>query len=174
LERWGVKRENIKELVWDEEFKYDEQISFTALASRHFSGRLFKRNKTLWSSFILKTPEQKIYLGGDSGYDSHFSSIGKQHGPFDLAILECGQYDKYWPYIHMFPEQTAKAAIELKAKVLLPVHWGKFTLALHDWDEPIERLLKASEGIGLQVTTPAPGESIRLHEHYPASRWWRN
>jgi L-ascorbate metabolism protein UlaG (beta-lactamase superfamily) len=173
LERWGVAKEKIKELVWHEKFRYNEEVNFIALPARHFGGRLLKRNKSLWSSFILETADEKIYLGGDSGYDAHFSTIGNEHGPFDLAILECGQYDKYWPYIHMFPEQTVQAAIDLKAKVLLPVHWGKFTLAKHDWNEPIERLLAASEKKGLQVTTPILGESIRLQEYYPASRWWR-
>jgi L-ascorbate metabolism protein UlaG (beta-lactamase superfamily) len=173
LERWGIKPENIKELVWDQEFKFNERISFRALPARHFSGRLFKRNRTLWSSFILKTSDLNIYLGADSGYDSHFLEIGNRFGPFDLAILECGQYNKFWPYIHMFPEQTVQAALELRAKVLLPVHWGKFTLAQHNWDEPIERLLAASKIKGLQVTTPIPGETVRMPDNYPTSHWWR-
>jgi L-ascorbate metabolism protein UlaG (beta-lactamase superfamily) len=173
LEHWGVKKEQIRELLWNEEFKFNDQVGFIAKPARHFSGRLFKRNKSLWSSFILKTADQTIYLGGDSGYDTHFKAIGDQYGPFDLAILECGQYNELWPYIHMFPEQTVQAALDLKAKVLLPVHWGKFTLAQHDWDEPIERLLKASASQGLQVTTPMLGESIKLQEYYPASAWWR-
>jgi L-ascorbate metabolism protein UlaG (beta-lactamase superfamily) len=173
LERWGIEKSNIQELAWGEEFKFNAEVSFRALSARHFGGRLFKRNQTLWSSFILKTPTQKLYLGGDSGYDTHFAEIGKGYGPFDLAVLECGQYDEYWPYIHMFPEQTVQAALELKANALLPVHWGKFTLANHDWNDPIERAVKAIGASGLQLTTPMLGESIWLQEHYPASAWWR-
>lgn len=174
LERWGVQRESIKELLWDQEFCYNERIKFTALTARHFSGRLIKRNRTLWSSFVLQLGVEKIYVGGDSGYDTHFSTIGKQYGPFDLAILECGQYNKYWPYIHMFPEQTIQAAEDLGATWLLPVHWGKFTLAQHAWDEPIERLLIAKDVEGVKVTTPIPGEAIRINDYYPTSQWWRN
>jgi L-ascorbate metabolism protein UlaG (beta-lactamase superfamily) len=173
LERWGVPKADIRELVWGEKFLIKEGVSLRALPARHFSGRLFKRNQTLWSSFILRTPTRRIYLGGDSGYDNHFAQIGTQYGPFDLAVLECGQYNAYWPYIHMFPEQTVQAAIDLQARVLLPVHWGKFTLAQHDWDEPVERALAASKGAEVQLTTPLPGESVWLQDDLPTSNWWR-
>ena len=173
LERWGILRENIRELAWEEKLVIKEGFSIRALPARHFSGRLFKRNQTLWSSFILRTPTRRIYLGGDSGYDSHFARIGQQYGPFDLAVLECGQYNAYWPFIHMFPEDTVQAAIDLQAKVLLPVHWGKFTLAQHDWDEPVERALTASKGADVQLTTPMPGQSVWLQDDLPVSTWWR-
>ena len=100
-----------------------------AVTARHFSGRGLQKNKSQWSSFILTTTDKKIFLGGDSGYDSHFADIGERFGPFDLAILEDGQYNKNWKYIHMMPEETVQAAIDLKAKKLLPVHWAKFSLS---------------------------------------------
>ena len=173
LERWGIPKTSIRELAWNEKMMLKEGVSIRALTARHFSGRLFKRNKTLWSSFILRTPTRRIYLGGDSGYDSHFAEIGDKYGPFDLAVLECGQYNAYWPYIHMFPEQTVQAAMDLHARVLLPVHWGKFTLAQHDWDEPIERAMAASKGADVQLTTPLPGQSVWLQDELPVSTWWR-
>lgn len=171
LERWGIPIDKITELAWGEE-KEINGLKFLARTARHFSGRKFKRNQSLWSAFILQTPQHKLYLGGDSGYDSHFKADGEQYGPFDLAILECGQYNVHWPLIHMFPEQTVQAAIDLKAKVLLPVHWGKFTLATHDWNEPIIRAVKKAEEEGVQLSTPMMGEPLIIDQSYPSTKWY--
>ena len=171
LERWGVPAAKITELAWGEA-KAVNGLKFLARPARHFTGRLFKRNQTAWSAFILQTPAHKLYLGGDSGYDTHFKQDGEKYGPFDLAILECGQYNVNWPLIHMFPEQTVQAAIDLKAKALLPVHWGKFTLALHDWNEPVMRAVKKAEELNLKITTPMLGEAIVLDQEYPVKSWY--
>jgi L-ascorbate metabolism protein UlaG (beta-lactamase superfamily) len=130
------------------------------------------RNQTLWTSFVLTSDDCNLFVGGDSGYDTHFKNIGDKFGPFDLAILECGQYHPYWPYIHMMPEQTAQAAIDLKAKVLLPVHWSKFTLALHPWNDPIIRVVKKASELNLAITTPMLGEKIVVGSIYPHQAWW--
>lgn len=171
LEHWGFDKKNIHELDWWENFT-DKEISLTAAPGRHFSGRGIKRGQSLWSSFILKTKNYNLFLGGDSGYDSHFKTIGEKYGPFDLAILESGQYNKSWPNIHMMPEETVEASAELKAKVLLPVHWGKFSLAMHAWDEPIQRVLKKAEEIKVQVATPKIGEAFVIGEALPKEKWW--
>jgi L-ascorbate metabolism protein UlaG (beta-lactamase superfamily) len=113
-----------------------------------------------------------FFLGGDSGYGAHFKAIGDQFGPFDIAVLECGQYGQYWPDIHMTPEETVSAAGDLGAKLLLPVHWGKFSLALHPWDEPVRRCVKAAKAVGLSVTTPLIGEPVMLNSSPPQQAWW--
>jgi L-ascorbate metabolism protein UlaG (beta-lactamase superfamily) len=174
LEYWGIPADRITELDWWEETTLKNDCRITATPARHFSGRSLKRAQSLWSSFVLQSPRYKFYLGGDSGFDNHFEEIGRRFGPFDLAILECGQYHPYWKHIHMAPEEVADAAVALGAKKLLPVHWGKFVLALHPWDEPIERLLKAAEGKPFEVLTPMIGEAL-----LPTSgktydkKWWR-
>ncbi|MCX2477601.1 MBL fold metallo-hydrolase [Pedobacter sp. MC2016-15] len=173
LERWGVAPENITELCWSESTSL-LGLTFTAAPARHFSGRKFKRGQTLWSSFVIQTPVYKLFLGGDSGYEDHFKKIGEEYGPFDLAILECGQYNAFWPYIHMFPEQVVLAAKDLKAQLLLPVHWAKFSLALHNWDDSIRRVVKSAEEQHQHITTPLLGETILLGAKYPSSKWWLN
>lgn len=180
LQHWGYDKAKINELDWDEHISIDSILNFTAQPARHFSGRGLKRNQTFWSSFVLKTPTHNLFLGGDSGYDTHFKEIGEKHGPFDLAILECGQYNAYWKYIHTMPEQTAQAAIELKTKVLLPVHWGKFTLALHPWYEPIERVTKKAAELNQPIITPMIGQSILIPtaaDHFDEAintkKWWQ-
>ena len=170
---WGFDENIITEMDWWQTKELTDDINLTAVPARHFSGRSLKRYKTLWSSFILKTTSYNLYLGGDSGYDFHFKEIGEKYGPFNIAILESGQYNTAWPLIHMMPEQTVRAAMDLKTKVLLPVHWGKFTLALHPWDEPVQRVLKAAAKVNLKVATPMIGEPVILDEVYPDKEWWK-
>ena len=150
----------------------EEDISLTSAPARHFSGRGIKRGQTLWSSFILKAKDHNLYLGGDSGYDSHFKEIGDKYGPFDIAILEAGQYNTMWPLIHMMPEETVQAAVDLKAKSLLPVHWGKFSLALHAWDEPIKRVTKKAQSLNMNLYTPKIGQPLILRNGFKTENWW--
>jgi len=173
FEYWGIDMNKVTELDWYESADKIDGIKITAAPARHFSGRDFKRAKTLWSSFILKTKNHAIYMGADSGYDVHFKEIGEKHGPFDLAILESGQYNEAWKSIHMMPEETVQASIDVKAKTLLPVHWGKFSLSLHPWNEPIERVMKKAEELKVEVTTPLIGEPLILGESHLTKMWWR-
>jgi L-ascorbate metabolism protein UlaG (beta-lactamase superfamily) len=173
LEYWGIEQEKIIEFDWWEKQTFVHGLEITATPARHFSGRLFKRNQSLWSSFVLKTESHSIFIGGDSGYDSAFKTIGDQFGPFDLAILECGQYNKQWPFIHMSPEETVQASIDLKARAFMPAHWGKFTLALHPWNEPVERALKKANELNATMVTPRIGEALMLDNQLPVMRWWQ-
>jgi L-ascorbate metabolism protein UlaG (beta-lactamase superfamily) len=172
LERWGISPESITEFDWWESKKIFDDVEIVAAPARHFSGRGFARYKTLWSSFILKTSNYNLYLGGDSGYDTHFKTIGEKYGPFDLALLECGQYNEGWPLIHMMPEEVVQASIDLQAKVLMPVHWSKFQLSIHTWNEPIERVSKEAEKKNIKLTTPVIGQSIIIGSNYPNEKWW--
>ncbi len=172
LKYWGIGADRITSFDWWDSAVTPEGFKLTAAPARHFSGRSFVRNKTLWSSFILKMDEYSIFIGGDSGYDTHFKSIGEEFGPFDMALLESGQYNPLWPYIHLMPEETVSAAVDLKAKLLLPVHWGKFALSFHNWDEPVERVLAAAKKQNLHVATPMIGEPVIIGESCPETRWW--
>ena len=177
LRYWGIDPAIISEFDWwdSKQITGDtatSSVEIIAAPARHFSGRSFTRNKTLWSSFILKPGDYSIYIGADSGYDSHFKTIGEKYGPFDIAMLESGQYNEWWPYIHMMPEQTVQAAIDLKAKVLMPVHWGKFALGLHPWDEPIKRVVVKANELNVKLATPMIGQPVILDSSYPNEQWW--
>ena len=172
FERWKFDLSQIHEMDWHEEIDLKNGFTINSLPSRHFSGRGLKRNQALWNSFVLKTPNKKIYIGGDSGYDAFFKAIGEKFGPFDLAILECGQYNKNWKYIHMMPEETIQASKDLNAKVLLPVHWGKFPLALHDWDEPIIRAEKEAKLQNVVLAHPMIGEILDFENLGNTKKWW--
>lgn len=174
LLHWGVPKEKIREFDWWENAQILDGIDLTCTPARHFSGRGFSRNKTLWASFVVRTGGLTIFIGGDSGYDQSFKKIGEAFGPFDIAMLECGQYDAQWPFIHMLPEQTVQASIDLKASVLLPVHWGKFTLALHPWRDPIRRATQEAEKRNVTMTTPLIGEPIYFGGELPSTKWWEH
>lgn len=171
LESWGYDSSVISEGDWEERFELDSGISLTVLPARHFSGRSFKRNQTLWASYALKTPKHNLYLGGDGGYGKHFKEIGEKYGPFDLVILENGQYNEDWRYIHMMPEETYQAANDLKAKKLLAVHSAKYVLSKHSWNEPLKRL-SAIDQQQIMIT-PMIGEKVNLsNQKQVFGKWW--
>ncbi|HOB11612.1 MAG TPA: MBL fold metallo-hydrolase [Syntrophomonadaceae bacterium] len=174
LERWGIPPAKINECDWWEEVEYGS-LRFTCTPARHFSGRtLNSRNSTLWCSWVIIGPDARVFFSGDGGYGSHFKQIGDKYGPFDLTLMECGQYDKLWSAIHMTPEQTVEAHIDVRGKVLLPIHWAAFTLALHSWTDPIERVTQAAAVKNQQVTTPHIGQPVIIGDpDYPCSVWWR-
>ncbi|WP_143306386.1 MBL fold metallo-hydrolase [Chitinophaga vietnamensis] len=172
LERLKIPPGRIIELDWWEKAVHSPEIKLTATPARHNSGRGLTNNKTLWASFVLEIHGYKIFVGGDSGYANHFKEIGKQFGSFDLAALECGQYGNNWPDIHMSPEQMAMAAADLKSKILLPVHWGRFSLALHPWQEPILRLEKALQYTVIKILHPVIGKRTPISGQLPTNKWW--
>lgn len=138
FEYWGFNKEQIVELDWYEDGNLDSGFLIHCLPARHFSGRGLNANQSLWASFLLETPSRQIYIGGDGGYDTHFAEIGERFPDIDLAILENGQYNEEWKYIHLMPQYMAQAAKDLKAKRFLTVHHSKYALAKHRWDEPLK------------------------------------
>lgn len=173
FEKWGFDTAKIIEKDWNERVTISDSLHLYTAPARHFSGRGLIRNNTLWLSFILQTPELKIYMGGDSGYSTHFAEIGDRFGEFDLAILDNGQYNVAWQAIHMLPEEVLKATQELKAKRLFPVHSSKFALAHHPWNEPLARITELNRAFDIPLVTPIIGEPVNLKdEKQPFKQWW--
>ena len=164
FEYWGFDRERIVELDWDDEVRLDSGFVVYCLPARHFSGRGLAANKTLWASFLLETPSRKIYLAGDGGYDTHFARIGERFPGIDLAILENGQYNEGWKYIHLMPDYLERAALDVKAKKVMTVHHSKYALAYHRWDEPLRNELDMAKNDSLHVLIPRIGEVVRWGE----------
>jgi len=159
LLRWGVPKSKIVELDWGEGSNEVKNLKLFATPSRHFSGRAgVDKDKTLWCSWVIKSKNHSVFFCGDSGYGDHFKKIGQEHGPFDLTMMECGQYNEGWPFIHMNPEESVRAHIDLNGIAMLPIHWSKFKLSLHPWQEPIERAKKEAERLGVKILNPMPGE----------------
>ena len=170
---WGVPPGKIVELDWWQEYRLDQNLMIAATPAQHFSGRgITDRNKTLWASWVIKTPSHNLFFSGDSGYFSGFKQIGAKYGPFDMTFVECGAYGEGWPKVHMFPEQTVQAHLDLKGIVLHPIHWGTFNLALHPWYEPMVRLTAAANFKDVKIATPVVGETTVYSNIIPAARWW--
>ena len=171
--QWGYATETVHAGDWFTEIAMDADLTVHTVPARHYSGRLLSKNRTLWVGFVLETADRRILFGGDSGYGEHIGKIGERFGSFDLAVLDMGQYDDRWRYIHMTPEEAARSTEELNARALLPAHVGKFTIARHAWDEPFDRVIEASQGKGYRVSTPRIGEPVRLADEAQIfTRWW--
>lgn len=175
FEYWGFDKHRIIEMDWNEDYSLDTGFTVFSLPARHFSGRGFSANQSLWGSFLLQSPTSKIYIGGDSGYDTHFADIGKRFGEIDLAILENGQYDEHWKYIHMMPKEVLQAAKDLRAKQLFPIHNSKYALANHDWDTPMRTITAGYTAGEFKLITPKIGEVVRLKDRTQTfSKWWES
>lgn len=174
FEKWNYKPQQLIEEEWDTSVQLKNNLKITFTPARHFSGRKFKRNTTLWTSYVLETPHQKLFLGGDSGYDTHFKEIGDKFGPFDFVILENGQYNEAWKYIHALPDDLPKIITELKAKHVIPVHLGKFALAKHAWDEPLNKIKENGKANNFDILTPMIGEKLNLNDSvFNFKEWWK-
>ncbi|WP_298475331.1 MBL fold metallo-hydrolase [uncultured Maribacter sp.] len=174
LLEWGVPKENIIELDWWQENIFDD-LKFICTPAQHFSGRSINDGgNTLWSSWVIQSETENIFFSGDSGYGSHFKEIGEKYGPFNLGLLECGQYNELWSEIHMMPEETAQAGIDIKAEKIMPIHWGAFKLAMHPWTDPVERILSKTHELKINTIVPKIGESIFLDKNPNNSLWWKN
>ncbi len=173
LQAWGISTTKVVELDWWQTQSINN-IDITATPAQHFSGRgLFDRDKTLWASWVIRSPETKLFFSGDSGYFDGFKQIGERYGPFDLTMIETGAYNELWSDIHMLPEQSVQAHIDLKGKAMLPVHNSTFDLALHDWYEPLERATSAANQNNVKLLTPVMGEKIEIHAPANYRAWWR-
>jgi L-ascorbate metabolism protein UlaG (beta-lactamase superfamily) len=175
LERWGVHPDAITELDWWDTAALGG-IELVCTPARHFSGRrIGGHDTTLWGSWVIMAGRERVFFSGDTGYGPHFAEIGTQYGPFDLTLMECGQYDRRWDNIHMLPEQTVAASHDLRSKLLLPIHWGAFTLAFHEWTDSVERALRAAHKIDLPVATPRMGQIMLLRGAARSTGpWWKS
>lgn len=183
LLRWGVEASRIIELDWWQSHSIKsaggakKAITLTCTPARHFSGRkVIDMRKTQWSSWVIQTAKGKVYFSGDSGYGIHYKQVGQKYGPFELAILECGQYNEDWKYVHELPFQIMDAVADLRARKILPVHWGKYLLSLHAWTDPMERLFGESAKLPKKarpdILTPKIGSVFNILRPVSFRQWW--
>jgi L-ascorbate metabolism protein UlaG (beta-lactamase superfamily) len=178
LMAWGVAPEKVRQFDWWQDVRVDG-LRFTATPAQHFSGRgLRDGNRTLWASWVIEDLESsdmplRVFFSGDGGYFDGFTEIGRRFGPFDLTLMETGAYDPHWPYVHMHPAQTVQAHRDLGGRWLLPIHNGTFSLAMHAWWDPFERVLALGAEQGIAVATPMMGERVSLDAPHAGERWWR-
>jgi len=174
LIEWGVAAAKVQQLDWWQSVEV-EGVQLIATPAQHFSGRsLGDRNRSLWASWVLLSGELRLFFSGDTGYHADFRRIGERYGPFDMTMVETGAYDPQWPDVHMQPEETLQAHLDLRGRSLLPIHNGTFDLALHGWNEPFERIVQLAEARGVSTLTPVMGAQVNLVQPQPTGRWWRS
>ena len=172
LRRWGVPANRITEVDWWDEVDVDG-VTVACVPARHASGRrMTTRDRTLWAGYALVGQAHRVYFSGDTGLFPAMETIGTRYGPFDLTMIEVGQYSRAWPDWHLGPEQAVLAHLMVRGETMMPVHWGLFRLAPHGWTEPIERVHLQADEVGVVVTTPRPGQSIETEPLTPTSQWW--
>lgn len=173
FEKWGVPAQNISEFNWWDEVEFNG-LKLALTPTRHFSGRsMTNRFSTLWGSWVIMGEKKRVYFSGDSGYFPGFKEIGEKYGPFDLTFMECGAYNEDWSEIHMFPEETAQAHLDVRGGLLMPIHWGKFDLSLHTWKESVNRLTKKAQEENIQLFTPEVGETVLVPSSEEMDAWWK-
>ncbi len=173
LDRWGVAAEQITDLDWYEHASVGD-LQLTATPARHYSGRgVLGGDSTLWASWVIAGPTNRVFFSGDTGYSAQFAKVGATYGPFDLTLIKVGASDPTWQQIHMSPEEAVRTHRDVRGKVLLPVHWGTFNLAYHDWYEPADRVLEAAKKAGVEIALPRLGEWVEPPHAVPAAVWWR-
>lgn len=172
LRNWGVSDSQIVELNWWQSTSVSS-ITITAAPSQHFSGRgLFDKDKTLWASWVIEGASSSIFFSGDSGYFNGFKDIGERFGPFDVTLIETGAYNELWSDIHMLPEQSVQAHIDVRGSVMIPIHNSTFDLALHNWNDPLERITQLAVDKYVTLSTPKFGEIINIKAPPLPSYWW--
>ena len=172
LEAWGVAPSRITELDWWGVIGIGA-LTLTATPARHFSGRgITGQDRTLWAGWSIRGPRHRVYYSGDTALDDTMAEIGNRLGPFDLTMIEIGEYDALWPDVHLGPEQAVRAHQLVRGDVMLPVHWAGFDLARHGWTEPIERAVIAAKAAGVRLATPQPGELLEPSTMGPQRHWW--
>lgn len=168
----GVAPERVDEFDWWQATAHDG-VRLTAAPAQHFSGRtLNDRNRTLWASWVIESGPERIFYSGDSGYFAGFRQIGERFGGFDLALMENGAYDAYWPSVHMTPEQSVRAFEDLRGKVLYVVHNSTFDLAFHTWHDPLDRIAKLAQAKKIELATPVIGEVLTIGRPRTNALWW--
>lgn len=173
FEAWGYDPQVVHEADWYDTVGQAPKLQIHVTPARHFSGRTFTRDKSLWVGFALVSAQRRIFFSGDSGYAPHFAEIGRRYGPFDWVALDGGQYDTRWANVHMNPEQAAQAADDLHTRALTPGHVGRFSISAHDWDDPFKRITAASRGKAYALWTPEIGRPVYLDGRRQAfSPWW--
>ncbi|MES3023946.1 MAG: MBL fold metallo-hydrolase [Pseudomonadota bacterium] len=169
---WGVDPAKVRQLDWWQQTRVGG-VQLIAAPAQHFSGRsLSDTDRTLWASWVIIAGDLRVYFSGDTGYHAGFKTIGERYGPFDVTMLETGAYDKQWPDVHMQPEETLQAHLDLKGGWLVPMHNGTFDLALHAWHEPFDRIDALAKTAGVKLSTPSMGERLSLTAPHAGQRWW--
>ncbi|WP_313622023.1 MBL fold metallo-hydrolase [Achromobacter sp.] len=170
---WGIDPAKVEQLDWWQSTEVDG-LRLTATPAQHFSGRgLTDSDRSLWASWVIQDEDLRVFFSGDSGYFDGFKAIGDAYGPFDLTLIETGAYDQRWAFVHMQPEETLQAHVDLRGKWLMPIHNGTFDLAMHPWEQPFERILELAATHQVPLSTPVMGERVDMRAPGPGSQWWR-
>ncbi|MEP7070901.1 MAG: MBL fold metallo-hydrolase [Verrucomicrobiota bacterium] len=128
----------------------------------HWGARFLADSHRGFGGFVVETQNRTIFHCGDSAYFPGFSEIGDRH-KIDIALLPIGAYEPpSGREVHMNPEEAVKAFKELRARKLIPMHYGSFRLGYEPLDEPLARLLACAKAAGIaeKILAMTEGEPV--------------
>lgn len=174
---WGVPAAKVQQFDWWQGTTI-AGVNLVATPAQHFSGRsLSDGNRTLWASWVIEAGQgadaTRIFFSGDTGYFDGFKAIGERFGPFDLTLIETGAYDAQWPDVHMQPEESLQAHLDVKGRHMMPIHNGTFDLALHAWTDPFDRITALAEKAHVPLVAPVMGERLDIRQPALSKQWWK-
>ena len=173
LTKWGVPNSRIIEMDWWDT-KTIKGVKFICTPAQHFSGRkgFIETQKSLWASWVVKSGNRSFYFSGDSGYSKHYKQIGDKYGPMEVVFMDSGQYNTRWKEVHNMPDEVIKGFVDLKGENLIPIHWGMFTLAMHNWFDPPVEIKKRAKDQNISLITPIIGQVINMKKMTSTESWW--
>jgi L-ascorbate metabolism protein UlaG (beta-lactamase superfamily) len=174
---WGVPAAKVQQFDWWQGTTI-ARVKLVATPAQHFSGRsLSDGNRTLWASWVIEAGQgadaTRIFFSGDTGYFDGFKAIGERFGPFDLTLIETGAYDAQWPDVHMQPEESLQAHLDVKGRHMMPIHNVTFDLALHAWTDPFDRITALADKAGVPLVAPVMGERLDIRQPALSKQWWK-
>lgn len=155
--------ERVVELAWGETFRHRD-LTVTALPVRHWGTRNVLPDNRGYTGFLLQGPSGTVFFPGDTAYFPGFAEYGAQFD-IDVALLPIGAYrPDSFRRVHMNPEDAFQAFRDLRARYMVPIHWGTFVISLEPIDEPINWLaeIAAREAALEGVAILRHGESRRF------------
>jgi L-ascorbate metabolism protein UlaG (beta-lactamase superfamily) len=140
--------QRIIELQWWESFSHGGW-RITLTPSQHWGARVLRDVHRGYGGFLIEHQGRRLYHAGDSAYFPGFKEIGRASPP-EIALLPIGAYyPDSFRNVHMGPDEAIKAFADLKAKWLIPMHYGTFKLSFEDLDEPLRWLKELAQNHGL-------------------------
>jgi L-ascorbate metabolism protein UlaG (beta-lactamase superfamily) len=151
---------DIRSLSWGEQ-THIGPLAIQALPAKHFPGRSLHETRSVPQGYLVQG-SKTIFFCGDSGLTPDFKEIGATYS-IDLALLPIGSYrPSFFRSFHMDPKDALEAMEMLRAKRMVPIHWGAFRLSLEPMDEPPRRFLHLlrERKINPKAILLQPGEKI--------------
>ena len=152
---------SVHELHYWESFQHGP-VKITLTPCHHWGARMLHDSHRGFGGFVIEAGGRTIFHCGDTAYFDGFKEIGERFA-IDVALLPIGAYDPpSGREVHMNPEEAFQAFLDLKARRMVPMHYGTVRLSYEPVDEPPQRLRRHAETHGLaeRISFMTEGQAV--------------